>query len=236
MMDVIPVIDVRHGVAVAAVRGQRADYKPLATPLAAGSDPVAIARGYAALFTFSVLYVADLDGIEGRGRNVNLAAELTTALPGVRIWIDDGLRTYEAAERIAEQSDRIPVVGTESLRGGDDVAEMRKLPPDAYVLSLDFKDGEFAGPVAVLDEPQHWPDNVIVMILSRVGASQGPATAEIAAIVSRAGNRRIYAAGGVRDRADIVALHAAGAAGVLVATALHAGTLKAGDLNEIAGL
>jgi phosphoribosylformimino-5-aminoimidazole carboxamide ribotide isomerase len=113
---------------------------------------------------------------------------------------------------------------------------MRKLPPDAYVLSLDFKDREFAGPVAVLDEPQHWPDNVIVMTLSHVGAGQGPATAEIAAIVSRAGKRRIYAAGGVRDRADIVALHAAGAAGVLVATALHAGTLKAGDLNEIAGL
>jgi HisA/HisF family protein len=236
MMDVIPVIDVRRGLAVAAVRGQRADYKPLATPLAAGSDPVAVARGYAALFTFPVLYVADLDGIEGRGRNANLATELTAALPGVRIWIDDGLRTYEVAERIVEQPDTIPVVGTESLRGGDDVAAMRTLPPDAYVLSLDFKDDEFTGPVAVLDEPRHWPDNVIVMTLSRVGARLGPAIAEVAAIVSRAGSRRIYAAGGVRDRADIVALHAAGAAGVLVATALHAGTLKAGDLNEIAGL
>ena len=36
-------------------------------------------------------------------------------------------------------------------------------------------------------------------------------------IVARAGGRRIYAAGGVRDRADIEALAAAGAAGVLVA-------------------
>ncbi len=48
--------------------------------------------------------------------------------------------------------------------------------------------------------------------------------------------RRIYAAGGVRNRADIEALHAAGAAGVLIATALHAGTIKADDLKEIAGL
>ena len=46
-MDVIPVIDVRHGLAVAAVRGQRADYRPLVTPLAAGSDPADVARGYA---------------------------------------------------------------------------------------------------------------------------------------------------------------------------------------------
>ena len=51
-----------------------------------------------------------------------------------------------------------------------------------------------------------------------------------------AGGRRVYAAGGVRNRADIEALHAAGAAGVLIATALHTGTIKAGDLQEIAGL
>ena len=48
--------------------------------------------------------------------------------------------------------------------------------------------------------------------------------------------RRVYAAGGVRNRADLEALRAAGAAGALVATALHAGTIKAGDLVEIAGL
>jgi phosphoribosylformimino-5-aminoimidazole carboxamide ribotide isomerase len=146
------------------------------------------------------------------------------------------MRARDAADRIEEQPDVTPVMGTESLRGSNDVAAMRALPPDAYVLSLDFKDDEFTGPVAVLDEPRHWPDNVIVMTLSRVGARLGPAIAEVAAIVSRAGSRRIYAAGGVRDRADIVALHAAGAAGVLVATALHAVTLQAGDLKEIAGL
>jgi phosphoribosylformimino-5-aminoimidazole carboxamide ribotide isomerase len=235
-MDVVPVIDVRHGVAVAAVRGLRADYRPLATPLAPGSDPVAVARGYAGLFTFPVLYVADLDGIEGRGRNANLPGKLSAAIPGVAIWIDDGLRTRDAADRIADEPRVTPVMGTESLRGANDVAELRALPSDAYVLSLDFKNDEFVGPRAVLDEPQFWPDNVIVMTLARVGASQGPAIAEIAAIVSRAGNRRVYAAGGVRDRADIVVLHEAGAAGVLVATALHAGTIKAGDLEEIAGL
>jgi phosphoribosylformimino-5-aminoimidazole carboxamide ribotide isomerase len=235
-MHVIPVIDVRHGVAVAAVRGQRDDYRPLSTPLAAGSGPLAVARGYAGLFTFPVLYVADLDGIEGRGRNAGLGAELAAALPGVRLWVDDGLRARDATDRIEEQPDVMAVIGTESLRGPSDVAALRALPRDAYVLSLDFKDEEFVGPVGVLDEPQHWPDEVIVMTLSRVGARQGPATAEVAAIVSRAGNRRIYAAGGVRDRADMIALHAAGAAGVLVATALHAGTIKAGDLEEIAGL
>ena len=235
-MDIIPVIDVRLGRAVAAVRGRRADYQPLATPLAAGSDPVDIARGYAALFTFPALYVADLDGIEGRGRDNGLTAQLAAAVPRMRLWVDDGASAREAVQRIAEAAHVTPVVGSESLRGDEDVAALRALPRDRYVLSLDFKDDRFVGPAAVLDEPQHWPHAVIVMTLARVGSGEGPDLQRVAGIVARAGGRRIYAAGGVRDRADIEALHAAGAAGVLIATALHAGTIKAGDLEEITGL
>jgi phosphoribosylformimino-5-aminoimidazole carboxamide ribotide isomerase len=235
-MDVIPVIDVRHGVAVAAVRGQRADYRPLATPLAAGSDPVAVARGYAALFTFSVLYVADLDGIEGRGRDVGLAAKLGAALPGTRLWVDDGTVVNQAAQRVAAHSGTTLVIGTESLGAPEDVVALRALPRNAYVLSLDFRGDDFVGPPPVLAEAEYWPDNVIVMTLARVGAGEGPDTVRVAEIAKRAVDRRVYAAGGVRGRGDIQALHAAGAAGVLVATALHRGTLKAGDLEEIAGL
>ena len=235
-MDVIPVIDVRLGMAVAAVRGRRTDYQPLVTPLAAGSDPAEIACGYAALFTFPLLYVADLDGIEGRGRNAGLAGVLAAAVPNARLWIDDGTPAREAAQRMAEEQNATLVIGTESLGGLDDVAALRALPRDGYVLSLDFKDDRLAGPQQVLDEAQHWPHAVIVMTLARIGSGDGPDLARIAAIVARAGDRRIYAAGGVRNRADIEALHAAGAAGVLIATALHAGTIKAGDLEEIAGL
>jgi phosphoribosylformimino-5-aminoimidazole carboxamide ribotide isomerase len=235
-MDVIPVIDVRHELAVAAMRGQRADYRPLVTPLAAGSGPADIARGYAALFTFPALYVADLDGIEGRGRNVALTGVLAEAVPNARLWIDDGTPAAHAALRISEEQNATLVIGTETLGGDHDVVALRSLPTDRYVLSLDFKGDRFDGPAAVLDEPQHWPHAVIVMTLARVGSGEGPDLARIATIVGRAGNRRVYAAGGVRNRADIEALRAAGASGVLIATALHAGTIKAGDLKEIAGL
>src|SRR4051812_22084695 len=96
-MDVIPVIDVRHGVAVHARQGQRDRYKPVETPLARGSDPVAVARGFLALFPFRSIYAADLDGIEGRGRHEGLAARLTAGLPGVEFWIDGGISGDAAA-------------------------------------------------------------------------------------------------------------------------------------------
>ena len=235
-MDIIPVIDVRLGRAVAAVGGRRADYQALTTPLATGSDPVDVARGYAALFTFPALYVADLDGIEGKGRDNGLPARLAAAVPRMPLWVDDGASAREAAQRIAEAAHVTPVVGSESLRGDEDVAALRTLPRDRYILSLDFKGDRFDGPLAVLAEAQHWPHAVIVMTLARIGSGEGPDLARIAAIMGRAGNRRFYAAGGVRNRTDIEALHAVGASGVLIATALHAGTIKAGDLKEIAGL
>ena len=235
-MDIIPVIDVRLGRAVAAVRGRRADYKPLVTPLAAGSDPVDIARGYAALFTFPALYVADLDGIEGRGRDKALTARLAAAVPGMRLWVDDGGSAREAGQRIADEAHVTPVLGSESLRGDEDVAALRALPPDRYVLSLDFKDDRFRWAGGSAGRAAALAARVIVMTLARVGSGEGPDLQRVAGIVAGAGARRIYAAGGVRDRADIEALHAAGAAGVLIATALHAGTIKAGDLQEIAGL
>lgn len=235
-MDVVPVIDVRHGVAVAAARGDRSQYQPLVTPLADGSDPVAVARGYKSLFTFPTLYIADLDGIEGRGRNAGLPAAIAAALPGAALWIDDGTRASDAARHLVAMPDVVPVIGTESIEGAEEVVALRQLPRDRYVLSLDFRGDAFVGPITVLEGAQHWPATLIVMTLTRVGSDAGPDLDRISSIVSRAQGRRVYAAGGVRDRSDIEALHAAGAAGVLIATALHRGKVKAGDLLKIAGL
>ena len=47
----------------------------------------------------------------------------------------------------------------------------------------------------------------------------------VAAIVSKAQNQRIIAAGGVRNEDDLRALEAAGTHGVLIASALHAGAI-----------
>jgi HisA/HisF family protein len=227
-MDVIPVIDVRHGVAVHARQGQRDRYKPLETPLAQGSDPVAVARGLLSLFPFRSIYAADLDGIEGRGRHEGLAARLTAVLPGVEFWIDCGVTAAAASAGV------LPVVGSESL-ADDDLERLRKEPGGLFALSLDFRGDSFVGPRALLEDAGLWPERVIVMTLARVGAGEGPDLQRVAAIVARAGARRVYAAGGVRHLADLKALQGAGAAGALVATALHAGTITAGDLIEIAG-
>jgi len=234
-MDIIPVIDVQHGAAVRASRGQRAAYRPLTTPLADGSDPLEVALGLRSLFAFPVLYVADLDGIEGRGRNAGLPERLAAALPGVEVWIDDGTPVGAVPGQIGQTLGVVPVVGSEGLESEADVAALRALPKDGYILSLDFRGDRFDGPSAVVDEAEHWPDRVIVMTLARVGSAEGPDLGKVTDAVARAGERRVLAAGGVRDCADIEALKGAGASGVLVASALHSGAITAGDLERFAG-
>ncbi|MEQ1578109.1 MAG: HisA/HisF-related TIM barrel protein, partial [Hyphomicrobium sp.] len=59
-----------------------------------------------------------------------------------------------------------------------------------------------------------------------------PDLERIADIAQRAGNaRRVYAAGGVRNCEDLIAVRQAGAAGALVASALHGGQIKTGGLD-----
>jgi uncharacterized protein related to proFAR isomerase len=245
-MHIIPVIDIRHRIAVRAVAGDRAGYRPLETPLVDaggavpwgqthGSDPAttgpppeAIARAYRSLYPFATIYVADLDGIEGRGADAGLAGSLVAALPEVEFWIDAGGGTPSAATA----SEAVNVVGSEVL-GERDLAQ----PFPAWtVLSLDFRGEALLGPPALLQRADLWPTRVIVMTLARVGTDSGPDIARVAAIARRAPQARIYAAGGIRDVADLRALRAVGAHGALVASALHAQKIKADDLAEIIGL
>jgi hypothetical protein len=65
------------------------------------------------------------------------------------------------------------------------------------------------------------------------GAVTGPDLARLAAIRSIASGREIYAAGGVRDAADLSALKAAGASGTLITTALHERRVVGVDLEAI---
>ncbi len=232
-MDIIPVIDVRHGQAVRAVAGERNSYRPLSTILAEGCDPLEVARGYGALYPFKTLYVADLDGIERGAANTDLLAGLAKVWPGERLLVDDGgLGGPSADHRI------VPVLGSETLLAAGVCQVVGDGAPlgVARCLSLDFRGDQFIGPQEVLASPALWPHEVIVMTLGAVGKGEGPELARVVQIVECAGaDRKVYAAGGVRNRDDLRALKAIGVAGVLVASALHDGKLKAGDLEEIAG-
>jgi phosphoribosylformimino-5-aminoimidazole carboxamide ribotide isomerase len=218
-MQVIPVLDLIAGQVVRAKMGDRDAYRPIETPLSATPDPVDVAAGLLRLAPFSTFYIADLDAILGRGDNFAALGRLKAAFPALELWIDNG--AADAAAVAATRAFGAAVLGSESQRDLSLLARER----DA-LLSLDFRGEAFQGPPELLQRPELWPERVIVMTLGRVGSGAGPDLDRLAAIRAIAGDRRLYAAGGVRGDADLAALEAAGAAGVLVASALHDGRIS----------
>src|SRR5262245_42218399 len=228
-MEIIPVIDLKAGAVVRARMGQRDQYRPIETPLSPTSDPGDVTRGLLTVFPFRTLYIADLDAIERRGDNHAVLARLKAAFPTLAFWVDNGLADAAAATAWLLGGDH-RVLGSEAQRDIALVEGMRHHP--RVVLSLDFRADAFVGPAALRATPAAWPHRVIVMTLARVGSGAGPDIGRLAEIHAAAGGRLVYAAGGVRNGDDLVALRRAGMTGALIASSLHDGTLTAAALGR----
>ena len=106
LVRVIPVIDIRGGIAVHARRGRREEYAPL-QPTA---DPVAVATALCERAGSPTLYVADLDAIEHAEPNAAVLRALTAVAD---VWLDAGATRGPGVATAR-------CVGTESHRGRRD--------------------------------------------------------------------------------------------------------------------
>jgi HisA/HisF family protein len=230
-MEVIPVLDLKEGVVVHARMGRRDQYRPIETPLASTSNPVDVARGLLAIHPFETFYIADLDAIENAGNNDAALTRLKTELPNLVFWVDNGVADLARANSWLDAGLGNLVLGSESQRDG---ALVRHLSGDnRVILSLDYRGDEFLGPAALLSDAADWPRKIIAMTLARVGSANGPDLNRLAAIKAAAPDKLIYAAGGVRDPADLAALRRAGIEGALVASSLHNGKLTGAQLARL---
>ena len=233
-MEVIPVIDLKDGAVVHARMGIRSAYAPIETPLSPTSRPTDVARGLLSIFPFKKFYVADLNAIENKDNNNAALKRLSLDFPELVFWVDAGIADVHHAQRWFEAGLGHLVLGSETQRDSDLIRFLCR--NNRTILSLDFRGDAFLGPASLLNEANIWPTNVIVMTLARVGSASGPDMNWLTTIKSRAANRQVYAAGGVRDANDLAPLAAAGIAGALVATSLHNGKLTGAQIARLSGL
>ncbi len=229
---VIPVLDLCRGVVVRAIAGRRTEYRPLRSPLCNSSRADDILHALLELHPFLVVYLADLDAIQAQGNNRKLIARLCAGFPGLEFWVDAGASRFDGWMQQCIRGIR-PVIGSESQT---DMSAVTELLSSAHgtgpILSLDFLGGRFLGPAELLHHPALWPDQVIIMTLDRVGVNQGPDMDRLTELRRLVPGKRFFAAGGVRDREDLIRLQRLGIQGTLVSTALHEGRLGRQELNE----
>jgi phosphoribosylformimino-5-aminoimidazole carboxamide ribotide isomerase len=230
-MEVIPVLDLKEGVVVHARMGRRSHYLPINTPLAPTSNPADVTRGLLSIYRFKTIYIADLDAIVRAGDNNAALTQLKSEFPDLTFWVDNGVADRTAAQRWLDADLGHLVLGSETQ---EDEALVRMLSADKrIVLSLDYRGDAFVGPPALLHGVDLWPRRIITMTLARVGSAMGPDWNRLAAIKRCAAERQVYAAGGVRDAADLAALARIGVAGALVASSLHNGGLTGAQIARL---
>jgi phosphoribosylformimino-5-aminoimidazole carboxamide ribotide isomerase len=231
-MMILPVIDLRNGIAVRAIAGRRAEYRPLVSRLTASTEPLAVARAIRDRFGWTAVYLADLDAIGGAAPAFDVLERLRA--DGFQLWLDAGVRDVADAERLEAAGVDQVIVGLETVHGPAEwKVIVRRLGAERVVFSLDLRNGR---PVAASAD---WPADaaaivarvvadggrrVIVLDLARVGGGRGTGTEELCVeLVRQHPGVAFFAGGGVRSLDDVGRWEAIGVAGVLVASALHDG-------------
>lgn len=223
-MKIIPVIDLKAGQVVHAVRGMRNCYQPiqLFSQITQSSEPALVIEDLLRLYPFDNCYIADLDAICGEASQKILIDHLQEQFPRIEFWLDNGAQLSQI-ENI--QTRRKTVIGTESQR----------LPPypikQEYVLSLDFN-SQALGISSWFSEHQYWPATVIVMTLAQVGSNNGPDWQKLSELLDKHPDKKFIAAGGIRHGEDLQRLDDMGLTGALVATALHSGAIEGAQIAE----
>ena len=223
--EVIPAVDVQDGEVVQLVQGERG------TETTYG-DPVEAARRWIDAGAES-LHLVDLDGaFEGDRKNADAIDAVLEAVD-VPTQLGGGIRTVDGAIDLLERGlDRV-ILGTAAVENPEIVADISDAHPDSVVVSLDAKDGEVvvegwtegAG-VSPVEAAERYEDlGAAAILFTNVdveGKLEGVAPEPVRELVA-ATEIPIIASGGVATLEDVRALEAAGAAAVVVGSALYEG-------------
>ncbi len=227
-MKVIPVMDLMAGQVVHARRGERDNYQPIRSTLCPSAAPENILKALIERFGCDTIYVADLDAIRFGQSQLALIEKLKSRFPQIQFWLDAGIADHDGFRSLQNQNIASLVIGSENLTQTDWLDSLAK---DAWILSLDFKQRVFLGPDALLANTASWPQRVLAMNLAYVGSESGPDFFLLEELQQLNPQATIYAAGGVRDKNDLMELTRRNVAGALVATALHNGSITSADLK-----
>jgi phosphoribosylformimino-5-aminoimidazole carboxamide ribotide isomerase len=223
---IIPVIDIKKGIAVSGKSGNRDEYRPLETVFNNSPDPLEISKSLKKKRA-SEIYIADLDGIEGRGSNLDLVGEINQFLP---VMLDCGASDMDTVFEALQVADKV-IVATETLRKLEDLDEIFcRVNPERVIISVDVLNNQVLAKHMELDFDKLKkslerlkPSRVIILDISSVGTEGGVKQQLIDKFSGL--DISIILGGGITEK-DIPQLLEIGVYKVLVGTALHQGKMK----------
>jgi phosphoribosylformimino-5-aminoimidazole carboxamide ribotide isomerase len=224
-MKIIPVLDIKGGMAVSGKSGNRETYTPLKNVFHNSSKPIKIVKAMKKAGA-SEIYIADLDSIERRGSNMEIVDKINHILP---VMLDCGAYDMNSVYGALLVANKV-IVATETLRNINDLYEIYcRVNPERIVLSIDYLNDEILSKHLKLDYKilrKHLevlrPSEIILLDLSRVGTERGINKTLIDKFSSIKASI-IYGGGITKD--DLQDLGKIGVDKMLVGTALYSGRM-----------
>ncbi|WP_418281773.1 1-(5-phosphoribosyl)-5-[(5-phosphoribosylamino)methylideneamino]imidazole-4-carboxamide isomerase [Halorubrum sp. DTA98] len=225
--EVIPAVDVQDGEVVQLVGGERGTGKRYGDPVEAAERWIDAGA--------STLHLVDLDGaFEGERVNAAAIEAVVDAVDDdVGLQLGGGIRTAAGARDLLDTGlDRV-ILGTAAVETPEIVADIDGTHPGSVVVSLDAKDGEVVvsgwtegtglDPAEAAARYEELGAGAILFTNVDVeGQLEGIDREAVSAVVD-AVEIPVIASGGVATVEDVIALKEAGAAAVVVGTALYEG-------------
>ncbi len=225
--EVVPAVDVQDGEVVQLVGGERGTGKRYGDPVAAAERWIeAGAR---------TLHLVDLDGaFEGERVNADAIEAVVRSVPDeIGLQLGGGIRTADGGRELLELGlDRV-ILGTAAVETPEIVAEIDETHPGSVVVSLDAKGGEVVvsgwtegtglDPAEAAVRYEELGAGAILFTNVDVEGQLEGIDREAVESVVEAVDIPVIASGGVASVDDVVALKEAGAAAVVVGTALYEG-------------
>ena len=232
--EVVPAVDMQDGQVVQLVGGERD------TGTAYG-DPVEAAERWVDAGA-ETLHLVDLDGaFEGERVNASAVEAICDAVDA-EIQLGGGIRTVDDALGLLDGGvDRV-ILGTAAVETPDIVTDISAARPDSVTVSLDAKGGEVVvsgwtegtGIDPTEAAARYEEQGAAAILFTDVdveGQLEGVRTEPVEQVVE-AVDIPVVASGGVATLEDVRALREAGAAAVVVGTALYEGRFTLGEAQS----
>ncbi|AFC98992.1 proFAR isomerase (HisA)-like protein [Methanocella conradii HZ254] len=222
-MRCILACDLKGGIVVRGVRGERDKYRPIAesSRIVHTSDPVEVIRRLRP----SEAYIADLDRITGAGDNLEVIKRLSGM---TRTMVDAGISSPLDFKEAMEAAGSV-IIGTETAT----LSAIEQCQGSRTIISLDMRHGRTMcrdpslnlSPLEVIGLLNGMELAAVILLdVARVGTGEG-VDASLVASAASASRHRIIVGGGVKDASDLELLERCGASGAIVASAIHDGRI-----------
>ncbi|GAD51991.1 phosphoribosylformimino-5-aminoimidazole carboxamide ribotide isomerase [Halarchaeum acidiphilum MH1-52-1] len=234
--EVVPAVDVQDGEVVQLVQGERGTGKRYGDPVRAAEDWLDAGA--------ETIHLVDLDGaFEGARENEDAIAAVVEAVgDDADVQVGGGIRSFTDARDLLEIGvDRV-ILGTAAVENPDLVGEIADVYEDSVLVSLDAKGGEVVvsgwtegtglDPAEAATEYADIGASGVLFTDVDVEGQQAGVRTDVVSRVVDAVDIPVVASGGVATLDDIAALKEAGAAAVVVGTALYEGNFTLAEARE----